>query len=519
MSRLIVVVPGLGLGLQGWKDLIDRLNGEDALEKPRWLLWDHHQKWYSIADPYQLAIDLRAQIDQEWLARGPFDDLVLVGHSIGGVLIRQAYLLACGADHLTRHASPWAPHVSRILMFAGTNRGVDPSRSYGHAFASWLGRRFPVFQRFLAWHLLRGSAFITNLRIQWIRYFAGLGEAAPTVVQLLGTADSIVRREDSIDVEQFPTAYYIEIPGATHANLHRLDIAQDKDGRYAVLRDAFIHARPHQGEKIQINGPGQVVFVLHGIRASNKTWATETKAAIAARWPTVETIAPQYKYLSALRFAIPMTRRRYLQWFQDAYSEALARNPQASFNFIGHSNGTYLFGESLRSIPGMKFERAVLVGSVLPEDYDWGNRVQREQIKAVRVDGSCFDWPVGWLCSALRGIWMNDIGTGGFEGFTALPISAKTEFFYYRGGHSAPLATENLPALAEFAVTGTIVAPQALCGEVVWFSTMSRALRVLAPFLALSFLLLTVGLIFATPFVGLLFVLIILIIIFVLAIV
>jgi len=181
-----------------------------------------------------------------------------------------------------------------------------------------------------------------------------------------------------------------------------------------------------------------------------------------------------------------MTRRRYLRWFQDAYSEALARNPKAQFSFIGHSNGTYLFGESLRDIPGMQFERAALIGAVLPTDYDWDERVRRGQISSLRVDGSCFDWPVGWLCSALRGIGMRDVGTAGFEGFTGFIGPAKHEFFWYLGGHSAPLATANLPALAEYAVEGNIVRPRTLSQEVKWFAIVSRALRILAPIALLA---------------------------------
>jgi hypothetical protein len=200
-----------------------------------------------------------------------------------------------------------------------------------------------------------------------------------------------------------------------------------------------------------------------------------------------------------------MTRKRHLKWFQDAYSDALARNPKANFSFVGHSNGTYLFGESLRSIPGMRFDRAVLVGSVLPASYAWKERFAQKQLTALRVDGSAFDWPVGWLCRALRSIGMRDIGTGGFEGFEFDDAAKKEEFFWYNGGHGEPLNKANLPAIAEYAVTGGLVKPGRLRDKVPWwFSLVSRSLGLLTPLAALTVFGLVVWLAFTNPVLALL---------------
>jgi pimeloyl-ACP methyl ester carboxylesterase len=476
MRRLIVVVPGIRGHREGWQPLVDRLKIEPALANTEYQVWNLKKKWYSLGNPERLAVELAAWINLQWVARGPFDDLILVGHSMGGLLIRRAYLLACGVDRVTKQQSEWAARVSRIILFAAPNRGVNPDASFYLRATNWLGRMFPPLRWTLSWQLFRGSEFVTNLRIEWIRYFAAIGDKAPVVVQLLGTLDGLVARDDSIDIEQFPTAYYISIPDANHSTLFRLDVAPDPEGRYALLRDGFVHERPKHAENIQIAGAEQVVFVMHGIRADNRTWVEQTIELINKGWPGVEAIGPRHERLSALKFAIPMTRHRNVRWFQDKYSEALARNPHARFSFIGHSNGTYLLGESLRTIPGMQFEHAALVGPVLPASFDWDGPAKRGQIGALRVDGSCYDWPVGWLCSALRGLGMRDIGTGGYEGFTTLANNTKHEFFWYSGGHSAPLAAANLPALAAFAVAGSLVSPQ--CGkEVAWFSFVSRILK------------------------------------------
>jgi predicted alpha/beta superfamily hydrolase len=44
---------------------------------------------------------LKAKIEQYWLAAvssdAPFDDIICMGHSLGGLIVRQAYLIAAGA--------------------------------------------------------------------------------------------------------------------------------------------------------------------------------------------------------------------------------------------------------------------------------------------------------------------------------------------------------------------------------------------------------------------------------------
>lgn len=305
MKRLVVIVPGI-LGDVGWDPLVERLKAEETLAEAQWLRWDHHKRWYSLGRPDRLARNLKAMIDKEWALHGSFDDIIMAGHSSGGLFVRQAYLLGCGIDYTTRQQSAWAGNVSRLILFAGVNRGVNPQGSMGIRICVWMARAFPPMRRMLSWHLLRGSEFITNLRIEWIRHFAKVGADAPVVMQLLGTRDTLVTRDDSIDIEQFRTAYYIEIPEATHGDLHRLDSTSGPDGRYALLRDAFVHEKPVNAENIDIEGPDHVVFVLHGIRADNRTWVNETVTMIKERWPGVEPIGPGYGYFSAFRFAVPM---------------------------------------------------------------------------------------------------------------------------------------------------------------------------------------------------------------------
>lgn len=497
MNRLIVVVPSIQGSFKRWNPLLDQLAAEPALQGARWMKWEKKYGKLTFRSPTQLALDLQAAIHAEWIANGPFDDIILTGHSMGGLIVRGAYLVGCGVDSIARPRAPWVDRVSRIVLFAAINRGLNPASRLDVRIAALLGKYIAPLQRSLVWQILRGSAFVTNVRIGWLRYFASAPESQPVVVQVVGTRDSLVARDDSIDVEQFANSYIIDVPGADHEDLYELQAADDPELRYVLLRDAFVNARPEKGENRTFGGPEKVVMIMHGIRANNKTWVRSIKEHIKQRWPNVEPIGPEHEYLSALGFAWPMTRKRHLSWFQDAYAEALARNPRAEFSFIGHSNGTYLLGQSLKAIPGMRFERAVLAGSVLPRDFDWETCVKRRQVQSLRVDGSNKDGPVGLLCSALRGLGMRDIGTGGFLGFTRnIP---QEQFFWHRGGHSAPLEAPNLPGLAEYAVTGTVVRPpdSAMAPELKWFSALGRMMVWIGP-LVLAALLVFVVLSFLT---------------------
>jgi hypothetical protein len=343
----------------------------------------------------------------------------------------------------------------------------------------------PFARGLLIHDALRGSAFITNLRITWIREINKLGHP-PNVVQFLGSRDGVVTAEDSSDVSQFPTGQQQIIPDANHANLIRLDVAPEPDQRFRLIANAF--TEPLATETVPEIGDQakQVVIVLHGIRATNTTWVRDIAEEIRSRDNKVEVVTASYGRFSARKFAIPATRRRFIGWLEDTYAEHLAHNPKATFHFIGHSNGTYLLGHSLLNIPGMQFDRVLLAGSVLPVDYDWRRLRDNGQVHRIRNDRAARDIPVGILCAGLRGLGMRDVGTAGMDGFHRWDDKAKTEIYYHPGGHGAALAADNLPRLVTFIMDGDVLQPAGLSrAPSPGFSFLSRATPALAWLLAL----------------------------------
>jgi hypothetical protein len=144
-------------------------------------------------------------------------------------------------------------------------------------------------------------------------------------------------------------------------------------------------------------------------------------------------------------------RRKNIRFFQDQYSEVLAKYPDAEFSCVGHSNGTYILGKSLSKLTKMRFNRIYLAGSVLPEDYDWNSRLQNKQVSCVRNDRAAKDWPVAILCKGMRGgLGMKDVGVGGFDGFE----NQVTEFHFYNGGHDEAIKSPNHPVIVDFILNG-----------------------------------------------------------------
>src|SRR5262245_15490696 len=485
-GRLLVYVGGLTEKLGSTDELFARLRSEPGHAGDEVWVYPDWVRPTTRGALAALAESLSDRTESMWTDRGCPSEIVLIGHSAGGVLVRYAYLI--GVGRLGHRRAGWADRVSRIVLLAAPNRGVALSRlplraRLVSAIASVVARNFAALE------LLAGSAFMTDLRLEWIRLFAELGSRAPIVVQVRGAADPVIKREDSRDIESQQTGTDLYLPQATHADIVRIArVREDTEGqRYRILRHAIQEdVEPTQPEPLpEAEGEvTEVVFLLHGIRAGIDTWVADLKRILTVGSRKILVIGSSYGRLSAYNFALPLTRRRTLRWFQDQYSYHAVRHPQAAIHFVGHSNGTYMFGQSIHKVRTLRFDKVLLAGSVLPRDFDWTTLDHRHQVGALVNVCATKDKPVGWLCSGLRGLGMRDIGVGGFTGFDVTPPSA-VQLLNLDGGHGAGLTTERLPAVAEYLRTGTPPGgPTAMPS--VFFGQISR----LAPYL---FWLLLVG--------------------------
>lgn len=443
--RLVLVVPGIGGREARWKGLLDRLRKEPAFQDTQVHFVDLRLGIATRRSAQEISTQVLAALREKWTLCGRPAETWLFGASVGGLVIRRAYLDALRDPQMKELADS----VRRIVLFAGINRGINVVDPVGRGslvlrFTGWLYRVVPLMRAFLVNDILRGSSFVTNLRIEWIRQFAHPDFHRPTVIQFLPGNDWLVKRDDSRDVEQFADAVEVDVADATHGNVYRPEKAADPEGRYTYLKDIILTGGTGTPASPLRSSSGVCVFLVHGIRANNREWVAQAQRLIAERDSSVVTVPFQYGYLSAFGFAIPAIRRKYVRLLMDEYSQRLADDPSLEFRFLGHSNGTYLLGESLLQAPGMRFTRVVLVGSVLPRQYDWRTVFDRDQVTGVDNHRSNRDWPVAHLCSALRGLGMRDVGTAGYEGFD-FQDGRLAERYFHEGDHSAPLSEKTLP--------------------------------------------------------------------------
>ena len=461
--RLMVYIPARSQTAESWTSLRHRLSKEPELAGCSWYGHKYSAGVWSRDALDDLAAELSGAIDGAVAddRRGnatPFQHITLMGHSFGGVLARIAYLIAAGKyPDKVNAETEWSRLVDRIVLFAAPNQGIE-KRRFG-----WRDRLAIEWPFGSGGQLTRdqlvGSEAIMNLRIRWIRYFAHLPpNQRPVVVQFLGKGDQWVDRKDSLDIEQFPNAWQRDVPGATHADVHQ--VTEGNPGRYAILREGILEARPAGLPRQAPARRNPVVIVLHGIRAGNETWAEQVCREIEQRAPNALAVAPTYGYFPMLDFALPWLRAKKARALQTQYCDELVRNPRARFCFVGHSNGTYMLGRSLLKLAGMRFHRVILAASVLPRDYQWRTLFDRTQVQEVSNHRASRDVPVGIVCNLLRALGTSDVGTAGFHGFLGGREEIK-EIYYYNGGHSAPVAEGNVESLVDYTLTGQATFPLA----------------------------------------------------------
>src|SRR5262245_61549692 len=80
----------------------------------------------SNADADEVSRGIVAEI-RAATERQAYNRIILVGHSMGALLTRKAFLYGAGAVESMPTPAPWAAKVHRIVLMAGTNRGWDIS--------------------------------------------------------------------------------------------------------------------------------------------------------------------------------------------------------------------------------------------------------------------------------------------------------------------------------------------------------------------------------------------------------
>lgn len=514
--ELIVMFHAFDSGPESLRPLRDQLRQDGVrFERTDILRLTLPFSMFSATKPTDAVADALAKIDEAWSAKAatgqPYENIMFIGHSMGALYARKAYVVASGERPAapfepelnaslsarrvatSKAARPWAYRVSRLVLLAGLNRGWSISHHMGLRRAAemtagaWIGNVMGLFGATpIIFSARRGAPFITQLRLQWLElrgksksaFSAGhqdvgtrcapappLGGAC--VIQLLGTVDDLVPPEDNIDALTGDDFIYVDVPRSGHASVIKVDDPKYGKDRARIilealkLQDFSASAARIPGITLEVNDKVKhVVFVMHGIRDEGYWTEKLSRRVVKFSRDTVKqdiaTETSSYGYFPMLSFLQPGARRDKVEWLMDRYTTAKAQYPDASFSYIGHSNGTYLLTKALEDYPAVKFRNVVFAGSVVSKDFDWSTLMRQRRVEQVLNFVASADWVVAWFPKALQDIGLQDVGSAGYDGFRNHPDVNKG---YVIGGHGAALDEDWWDAIAKFVVTGSYDQP------------------------------------------------------------
>lgn len=448
--RLIVFLPGIG------KDrsdaLVRRIRDHGREGSTRVVTFAHKVKPWSIRRTPELAADnLDAFIERE--ARDA-SDIVLVGHSIGGLIVRSAWLKGLGYDSAS--PSEWPAKLERIALLGVPNSGFKFRK--GATFLKALYLFASPFADFGIEHAKSGGYWVTNLRLRWLEAFRDLPvDLQPYLAEVIGVDDSLVTRDDIKDSGYMPSLVRYRLDDTDHAGLIEVRSAEEAQRRWPTIRQAIFEDRRSAPPQLPVSKQ-KVYFIFHGIRASaDDDWVTAMRRELQATGAKV--VAPDTGYFSAFEFALPFVRNRKAHDFLEKYGDNAVTHDPDNFAFLGHSNGTYMMGRSMLRVPAVRFRYILLAGSVLNPKYDWELLRQRKQVGSYqRVEGARqwkhgavhnerarIDVPVGVLAAFLSGLkpFNRHVGPGGTVGFVNAEGIVGQDDTLYTGGHAGALGTSD----------------------------------------------------------------------------
>lgn len=113
-----------------------------------------------------------------------------------------------------------------------------------------------------------------------------------------------------------------------------------------------------------------LLILLHGIR-TDAEWQEKISARFSTD-PDFEVIPIKYGRFDPFRFWSPLfTRKAKIEEINTRLQNALRRYPEHRKVIIAHSFGTYALACIMRDNPLVVFDRIVLCGSVIPNNFSW----------------------------------------------------------------------------------------------------------------------------------------------------
>jgi pimeloyl-ACP methyl ester carboxylesterase len=210
------------------------------------LVCDFRVPWgWGHKDLSSVCSTIATQIDAHYgKHRDSISNVILCGYSLGAMLVRRVFLDASGLGDPPGQSRPWAAAVDRIVLVGAVCRGFHYSRlPWRQRVGLWIagpcGLHRPIRSAFA------GEPWASNVRLDWISFWQ-THETRPRVVNIRGSLDRTVYREDAVDIEKDPQAAYLEASGDNHDS-----IIKPNPKNEALLLEAFAGNPSHREPPVE----------------------------------------------------------------------------------------------------------------------------------------------------------------------------------------------------------------------------------------------------------------------------
>lgn len=153
----------------------------------------------------------------------------------------------------------------------------------------------------------------------------------------------------------------------------------------------------------------KVIVSLHGIRTRG-AWQKDLSPLISEQGWIYYPL--DYGWFSLIFFIPGFFRKRKIEWFRDRYNEIKNRYPDVIPSIVAHSFGTWILCKAIWKYKNLRFDKIILVGSIVPDNFDWQRLYDRNQLTTVLNDSGRKDI---WARFTKFIAW--GTGSSGFAGF------------------------------------------------------------------------------------------------------
>jgi hypothetical protein len=166
-----------------------------------------------------------------------------------------------------------------------------------------------------------------------------------------------------------------------------------------------------------IDGGKRLLVIIHGIR-TEAVWA-EGVCQLFEEIDGVTAVPLRYGYFPLHRFLYPKVfASAPLSLVQSELTSLVKNYPGYEISVLAHSFGTYLISEILRNYD-MEIQHLILVGSIVRQDFPWGQIRHKVRGEIVNECGVRDIWP------AFAGMMSARYGPSGVFGFSGVQVTSR----------------------------------------------------------------------------------------------